>query len=92
MMTSAAKKLLEDALRLSDRDRADLAVSLIESLDSQVDPDAEAEWNAEIHRRIQDLDNRCVASVSWTETRRIIREGPDARFTPTRLSAGPCLA
>lgn len=71
-MTSAAKKLLEDALRLSDCDRADLAVSLIESLDSRADPGAEAEWNAEIHRRIQDLDNRSVASVPWTEARRMV--------------------
>ena len=78
-MTSTAKKLLGDALRLSDCDRADLAASLIESLDSRADPDAEAEWNAEIHRRIQDLDSRCVASVPWTEARRIIMEGPDAR-------------
>jgi len=76
-MTSTAKKLLGDALRLSDCDRADLAVSLIEGLDSRAD--AEAEWNAEIHRLIQGLDNHCVASVPWTEARRIIREGPDAR-------------
>lgn len=77
-MTSTAKKLLEDALRLSDGDRADLAVSLIESLDSRADPEAEAEWNAEIHRRIQDLDKRSVTSIPWTEARRIIMEGPDA--------------
>lgn len=74
-MTSTAKKLLDDALRLSDRDRADLAVLLIESLDSRIDPDAEAKWDAEIHRRIEDLDNRSVETVPWTEARRLILEG-----------------
>ena len=33
-MSTTTKKLLEDALQLPDRDRADLAARLIESLDT----------------------------------------------------------
>lgn len=77
-MTSTAKKLLEDALRLPDRNRAELATSLSESLDPEADPDAEAAWSAEIRRRLQDHDNGSVATIPWTEARRIILEGRDA--------------
>jgi putative addiction module component len=46
-----AKQLLAEALRLSDEERAALAGELIQSLDHDVDPDAEAAWSEEIRAR-----------------------------------------
>jgi dienelactone hydrolase len=39
-----SKQLLVEALRLSEEERAALAGELLESLDTEVDPDAEAAW------------------------------------------------
>lgn len=64
-MTQQASELLQKALSLSEEERAELAGSLIESLDSTVDEAAEAAWNQEIARRIQDLDSGKAKTVPW---------------------------
>ena len=75
-MGSNALKLLEDALRLSEKERADLAARLIDSLDPEVDADMASAWDAEIHRRLGELDTGMIKPVSWTEARhRIAGEG-----------------
>jgi putative addiction module component (TIGR02574 family) len=71
-MTSDAKKLLDEALRLPPEARAALAGSLIESLDDTVDEDAEAEWAKEIQRRIAEIESGAVRMVPWAEARRMI--------------------
>ncbi len=43
-MTQQASELLQKALSLSEEERAELAGSLIESLDATVDEAAEAAW------------------------------------------------
>ena len=48
-----SRHLLAAALQLSAEERAALAGQLIESLDQQVDDDAEAAWSVEIQRRLQ---------------------------------------
>ena len=77
-MSSASIKLLEDALRLPDRDRANLAARLIDSLDPHIDDRASEEWEAEIVRRMTELDDESVASLPWREARRQIMEDGDA--------------
>ena len=72
-MTSNATQLLEDALRLPERERADLAVALIDSLDPAVDSECEAGWDTEIARRVQELENGTVTPVSWWEVRQKLR-------------------
>ena len=62
-MTQQAMDLLQKALSLSQEERADLACSLIDSLDPSVDPDAEHAWNEEIARRITDLDTGNAKTV-----------------------------
>ena len=52
-MTQTAEKLKGEVLGLSESDRAELAQLLIESLDAEVDADAEAAWDAEMARRLQ---------------------------------------
>jgi hypothetical protein len=53
-----------------------LAGELIDSLDEDdVDGDAEAEWGAEIRRRLQEMDRRTVKAVTLSKARRRILEG-----------------
>jgi putative addiction module component (TIGR02574 family) len=67
-------RLLEEALKLPPEARGALASRLIDSLDQAIDPDAEAAWDAEITRRVQELDSGQVKVVPWSEVRqRILR-------------------
>jgi putative addiction module component (TIGR02574 family) len=62
-VTSATKKILEDALALSDEQRATLVAALNESLETTED-DLTPEWKAEIARRIEAVergDSRLIA-------------------------------
>ncbi len=68
----APKRLLAEALQLPEEQRAALAGELIQSLDSQVDEDAEAAWSAEIRRRLERLDSGVGKTVPWSEARRRI--------------------
>ena len=50
--------------------RAALAGSLLESLDTEVDEDAEAAWATEVNRRVAELDSGAVQTIPWAEVRR----------------------
>jgi putative addiction module component (TIGR02574 family) len=75
-MTSKAKKLLDEALQLSPAEREALAGRIFDSLEAD-DPDAKRSWQAEIERRITDLDQGVVKPIPWSEARRMIFEDPD---------------
>ena len=66
------KELLTEALRLPAEQRAALAGELIESLDCEIDDDAEAAWSVEIRRRLERLDSGLAKTVPWPEARRRI--------------------
>jgi len=68
-----AKQLLAEALRLSDEERAALASELIQSLEREVDADAEAAWSEEIRARLERVDAGTATTISWSEARRRIR-------------------
>jgi putative addiction module component (TIGR02574 family) len=68
-MTEQASNLLQKALSLSEEERADLACSLLNSLDPNVDEDAAGAWDEEIARRISGLDSGQADTVSWEEVR-----------------------
>ena len=51
-MTREAAQILKDALAPPTEARAALAGSLLESLDTEVDEDAEAAWATEVHWRV----------------------------------------
>lgn len=55
-MASKLAELKKRAAQLSDAERAELALSLIESLDGPADPDVEEAWRSEIERRVGQID------------------------------------
>lgn len=67
-----SRQLLVEALRLSDEERAALAGELIQSLETEVDADAEAAWSAEIRVRLERVDAGKAKTISWSEARRRI--------------------
>lgn len=68
-MTERASELMQKALSLTEEERADLACSLIDSLDATVDEGTESAWEHEIARRIAELDSGKAKTVSWEEVR-----------------------
>jgi putative addiction module component (TIGR02574 family) len=68
-MIEQASNLLQKALTLSEEERAELACSLIDSLDPTVDEGAESAWDQEIARRVSDLDSGRAKTVPWEEVR-----------------------
>ena len=70
-MPAIVDSILVEALRLPDSERAALAASLIESLDTTVDADAEAVWAAEIRRRVAALDAG-APTTPWEQARKRI--------------------
>jgi putative addiction module component (TIGR02574 family) len=71
-MGGQVAKVLEEALRLPEADRGDIAVRLIESLDPDRDEDVDAAWAEEIRSRIADLESGRVKAVGWTDACRMI--------------------
>jgi putative addiction module component (TIGR02574 family) len=65
-----ASELLKQALTLPDKERAELASSLIDSLDPIVDHDAELAWQQEIARRLEDVESGRVKTIPWDEVQR----------------------
>jgi putative addiction module component (TIGR02574 family) len=74
-MTRAAEELLKEALTLDERDRASVGGALIASLHEPVDPDAEEAWDAEIQRRVEELESGVVETIPWTEVRKRLFRG-----------------
>ena len=71
-MGSKATKLLEAALKLPPEVRAAMAGSLLDSLDTAVDADAETDWEQEIARRLKEPNSSHPHLVSWSDARRKI--------------------
>jgi putative addiction module component (TIGR02574 family) len=80
-VSSKSKKLLKEALQLPAAEREALAGSLFDSLE-ETDPDAEAAWQAELEKRIKDLDQGKVKPIKWARARRIIFGEPDDSRKP----------
>ena len=76
-MSELAAQLLQMALGLSAAERAELACSLIESLDESEDESVQAVWDAEIVRRMADLNSGKIKLVSLAEARRRLSSSLD---------------
>jgi len=79
-LTPEVAKLLQQALSLSIEEQEALADSLISNLGDKVDEDVLAAWDAEIRKRIADLESGKADTVPWTEVRqRNLAKLPRAR-------------
>jgi putative addiction module component (TIGR02574 family) len=67
IMTQEVKELLQKALALPDNERAELAGTLISSLDATVDPDVDTAWQQEVARRLHEVQSGKVGTISWEE-------------------------
>jgi putative addiction module component (TIGR02574 family) len=72
-MLRSPAELLSEALHLPIEARAALADSLLDSLDAEVDADAEEAWREEIYRRLQEIDRGAVQLVPWHDAQRRLR-------------------
>lgn len=67
--------LFRSVLDLNERQRAELAALLIESLDEGEDSGVDAAWRVEIERRMKDLDSGAVETVPWAEAKKRLFSG-----------------
>jgi putative addiction module component (TIGR02574 family) len=65
-METHAENLLDSALNLPASERAQLAASLLQSLDS-TDSELDAAWAAEIERRVREIDEGQVTLIPWEQ-------------------------
>jgi putative addiction module component (TIGR02574 family) len=70
IMSEAATEILNSALQLDIRERADIAARLLKSLDGEPEEDVEAAWAEEINRRIERSDQGEGSSRPWEGIRR----------------------
>jgi len=66
-MSNTLTDLKEKASQLSETERAELALSLIESLDGPADPDVEEAWRIEIERRVGQIERGEVKLIPGDE-------------------------
>jgi putative addiction module component (TIGR02574 family) len=69
-MTPEVSKLLERALSLSVEEQEALADSLISNLGGKVEEGVQAAWEAEIGKRVAELDSGKAKTTPWGEVRR----------------------
>jgi putative addiction module component (TIGR02574 family) len=69
------QRVLREALQLPPKARADIAGTLLRSLDAREDAGVEEAWATEVTRRIAEVDAGRVKLVSWQRARRRLRAG-----------------
>ena len=67
------EKVRSEALSLSEPERAELAHNLVASLDGPAEPDTEKAWDAEIVRRLAEIDAGTASLIDREEFRRRMR-------------------
>jgi putative addiction module component (TIGR02574 family) len=68
-VTNAARKIIDEALSLSDAERAEIASEIIASLDGPADTDHDEAWAAEIEKRARRAVAGDSAGRPWGEVR-----------------------
>jgi putative addiction module component (TIGR02574 family) len=66
-MSNTLTELKEKASQLSEAERAELALALIESLDGPADPGVEEAWRLEIERRVGEVERGEVQLIPGDE-------------------------
>ena len=73
MGSIALEKVRSEALNLSQSERAELAHNLVASLDGPSEPDVEKAWDAEILRRLAEIDSDTANLIDREEFGRRLR-------------------
>jgi putative addiction module component (TIGR02574 family) len=68
------ERLRKEALELSAAERAELAHDLVSSLDGPVDPRAAQEWEAEIQRRMDEIESGTATLIDRKDFAHRMRE------------------
>ncbi len=74
MPGTTLNKIRAEALSLPDEERAELAHDLIASLDTPADADTSDAWDAEISRRVAEIDAGTAKLVDRAELRRLMEQ------------------
>jgi putative addiction module component (TIGR02574 family) len=84
-MARDAAQLLHEGMELPAEKRAALADSLLDSLDTEIDADAERLWREEIEHRLASLNDGTVQLVPWSEVQtRLLHRLKDHQFMPDK--------
>ena len=73
-MSERTQALMNEALKLSDLEREELAARLLESLDpppSDIDQMTEDEFLAELHRRAAEMREDPTSRIPWEEVQKM---------------------
>ena len=73
MSGTALEKVRSEALNSPEAERVELAHDLVVSLDGPPDSDVERAWDAEIMRRLSEIDSGTAKLVDRKEFRRRMR-------------------
>lgn len=73
-MNAHASQVLQSALQLQEKERAEIAAILMQSLEEEADPVAEEEWDAEIQKRLDEIDSGKVRMLSMQEIEEVLKE------------------
>lgn len=68
-MNRKVQELFQEATELSERDRAELAGMLLESLEGHPDEDVELAWSEEVERRVRQIEAGEVDLIPWEKVR-----------------------
>jgi putative addiction module component (TIGR02574 family) len=68
-MTRPAENVLQTALTLPERDRAEIAGALLKSLQPEPEVDVERAWRQEVAARMAALEGGDVETTPWEEIR-----------------------
>jgi putative addiction module component (TIGR02574 family) len=69
-MKTAARSILNAALRLPEPDQVELATELLAHLDAEPQEEADAAWAAEIERRTGEIERGAVKPIPWAAVKR----------------------
>ena len=75
MGSQTLEKIRSEALSFPESQRAELAHSLVAGLDGPADADVELAWDAEILRRLAEVDSGTANLIDREEFRRRMRAG-----------------
>lgn len=69
-MARKAQRIIDEASKLPKKQQVEVLARLMDVLDQQTPPDVAAAWDAEIKRRIKDIDSGKAKMIPWQTVRK----------------------